>query len=132
MASPRRKKRFLFRVRNTGCEDLELRKLYEHLPDDVAAREGYVRVVDEFGEDYLYPKTYFVAVRLPGEAERALARRPLSGLRLPRGDEMPGCNDHCAGAEPLIREVRVTNTGSSSGRAPIESAWREGAAGAPW
>ena len=80
MASPRRKKRFLLCVRNTGCEDLELRKLYEHLPDDVAAREGYVRVVDESGEDYLYPKTYFVAVRLPGEAERALAIRPLSPL----------------------------------------------------
>jgi len=83
MASPRRKKRFLLCVRNTGCEDLELRKLYEHLPDDVAAREGYVRVVDESGEDYLYPKTYFVAVRLPGEAERALARRPLSASKPP-------------------------------------------------
>ena len=75
MASPRRKKQFLLCVRNTGCGDLELRKFYEHLPDDVAAREGYVRVVDESGEDYLYPKTYFVAVRLPREAERALARR---------------------------------------------------------
>jgi hypothetical protein len=75
MASPRRKKQFLLCVRNTGCDDLELRKFYEHLPDDVAAREGYVRVVDESGEDYLYPKTYFVAVRLPREAERALARR---------------------------------------------------------
>ena len=78
MASPRRKKRFLLCVRNTGCEDLELRKLYEHLPDDVAAREGYVRVVDESGEDYLYPKIYFAAVRLPGEAQRALARRPMN------------------------------------------------------
>ena len=65
MASPRRKKRFLLCVRNARCEDLELRKLYEHLPDAVAAREGYVRVVDESGEDYLYPETYFVAV--PGQ-----------------------------------------------------------------
>ena len=75
MASPRRKKQFLLCVRNTGYEDLELRKFYEHVPDDVAAREGYVRVVDESGEDYLYPKTYFVAVRLPREAERALTKR---------------------------------------------------------
>ena len=52
-----------------------LRKLYEHLPDDAAAQEGYVRVVDESGEDYLYPTTYFVAVNLPRDAERALARR---------------------------------------------------------
>ena len=75
MASTRRKKRFLLCVRNKGCEDLELRKLYEHLPDDAAAQEGYVRVVDESGEDYLYPRTYFVAVDLPRDAERALARR---------------------------------------------------------
>jgi hypothetical protein len=75
MASPRRKKQFLLCVRNRGSEDLEPRKFYEHLPDEVASREGYVRVVDESGEDYLYPKTYFVAVRLPLEAERALARR---------------------------------------------------------
>ncbi len=75
MASPGRKKHFLLCVRTTGHDDLELRKFYEHLPDDGAAREGYVRVVDESGEDYLYPETYFVAVPLPREAERALARR---------------------------------------------------------
>jgi hypothetical protein len=75
MASPRRKKQFLLCIRNTGCEDLEPRKFYEHVPDEVAGREGYVRVVDESGEAYLYPKTYFVAVRLPREAARALARR---------------------------------------------------------
>ena len=75
MASPRRKRQFLLCIRNTGCEDLELRKFYENLPDNVAAREGYVRVVDESGEDYLYPKTHFVAVRLPREVERALAKR---------------------------------------------------------
>ena len=75
MASPRRQKHFLLCVRNAGCEDLELRKFYEHLSDAVAEREGYVRVVDESGEDYLYPKTYLLAVRLPREAEQALARR---------------------------------------------------------
>ena len=75
MASTRRKKRFLLCVHDKGCEDLELRKLYEHLPDDAAAQEGYVRVVDESGEDYLYPRAYFVAVDIPRGAERALARR---------------------------------------------------------
>jgi len=75
MASGRRKRRFLLCVRNRGCEDLELRKLYERLPDTVATREGYVRVVDESGEDYLYPEGYFVAVEPPRQAERALARR---------------------------------------------------------
>jgi hypothetical protein len=75
MPSVRRKRRFLVCVRNTGCNDLELRKLYERLPDAVAKREGYVRVVDESGEDYLYPDSYFVGVELPRRAERAVGRR---------------------------------------------------------
>jgi hypothetical protein len=67
------KKRYLLCVRNEGSEDLERRKVYEQLPDARAAKDGYVRVVDESGEDYLYPSAYFVAVDLPREAERALA-----------------------------------------------------------
>jgi hypothetical protein len=76
MAKARRKKRFLLCIRNKGCEDLQLRKLYESLPDRRSAEEGFVRVVDESGEDYLYPATHFVTVELPREAERALAARP--------------------------------------------------------
>jgi hypothetical protein len=75
MASPRPRRRFLLCIRNPGCEDLELRKLYERLPDKAGTREGYVRVLDESGEDYLYPEGYFVAVDLPRQAERALVRR---------------------------------------------------------
>ena len=73
MAGTRRKKRFLLCVRNRGCDDLELRKLYEQLPDARGAVNGFVRVVDESGEDYLYPARHFVAVELPLEAQRALA-----------------------------------------------------------
>lgn len=73
--SAMRRKQYLLCVRNSGCEDLELRKLYVKLSDAAAAREGFVRVVDESGEDYLYPAVNFVPVRLPLEAERALARR---------------------------------------------------------
>ena len=73
MAATRRKKRFLLCVRNAGCEDLELRKLYEQIPDSAAVEDGYVRVIDESGEDYLYPASQFVLVELPREAERALA-----------------------------------------------------------
>ena len=69
----RTKKRFLLCVRNQECEDLEPRKLYEQVPDPQAANDGYVRVIDESGEDYLYPADYFVAVELPRQAERALA-----------------------------------------------------------
>ncbi len=73
MATANTKKRFLLCVRNDGCEDLEPRKLYEQVADSRAVEEGYVRVVDDSGEDYLYPANYFVAIELPLEAERALA-----------------------------------------------------------
>ena len=73
MATTRTKKRYLLCIRKNGCEDLEPRKLYEQLPDPRAEKDGYVRVVDESGEDYLYPANHFIAVDLPRGAERALA-----------------------------------------------------------
>lgn len=63
---------FALCVRNDDCEDLELRKVYRILPDARAAEEGYVRVVDESGEDYLYPAGYFVGLALPQEAQAVL------------------------------------------------------------
>ncbi|MGH7908723.1 MAG: hypothetical protein ACRENW_02600 [Thermodesulfobacteriota bacterium] len=54
--------------------DLELRKIYQVLPDESAAKNNYVRVIDESGEDYLYPASYFVLIELPKEVERALRR----------------------------------------------------------
>ena len=68
---------FALCVRNDGSEDLEQRKLYQVLPDRAAAREGYLRVVDESGEDYLYPSKLFVALRLP----TAIVRRLMSPSR---------------------------------------------------
>lgn len=68
-----RKRRFLLCLRNRGCDDLERRKVYEQLRDEVAEAEGWVRVIDESGEDYLYPEKYFVALELPQAALRALA-----------------------------------------------------------
>jgi hypothetical protein len=53
---------------------LELRKLYQVLPDQGAAKHGQIRVIDESGEDYLYPEEYFIAVELPQSAERAVRR----------------------------------------------------------
>lgn len=63
---------FVICVRNSGAEDLELRKLYQVVPDEEAARDGYLRVIDESGEDYLYPAEFFVAVELPEAATAAL------------------------------------------------------------
>ena len=60
-------------VDNKDCEDLEKRKIYQILPDDDAKQEGYLRVVDESGEDYLYPESYFILIQLPREAQEALS-----------------------------------------------------------
>jgi len=59
-------------VDNKDCEDLEKRKIYKILPDD-AKKEGYLRVIDESGEDYLYPESYFIPIQLPREAQEALS-----------------------------------------------------------
>ena len=56
-------------------EDLEARKLYQVLPDREAARDGYTRVIDESGEDYIYPSDLFVPLRLPAAVVRRL-RKP--------------------------------------------------------
>jgi hypothetical protein len=53
---------------------LELRKIYRVLPDAEAARDGDVRVIDESGDDYLYPADYFVVVEFPRNATRALKK----------------------------------------------------------
>ena len=52
---------------------LEERKIYERLDDKDAERLGLVRVVDESGEDYLFPRSRFIAIALPREVAAALA-----------------------------------------------------------
>ena len=59
-------------VENRDCKDLERRKIYQVLPDDEASKEGSLRVIDESGEDYLYPESYFILLQLPREAQEAL------------------------------------------------------------
>jgi hypothetical protein len=62
-------------VNNAGYPaSLERGKIYRVLRDDVAAREGDIRVVDESGEDYLYPSRHFVPIHLPKKAEQLLLR----------------------------------------------------------
>jgi hypothetical protein len=47
---------------------LEVRKIYRTVPDSVAAARGFVRIVDESGDDYLYPTEWFVEVEVPEAA----------------------------------------------------------------
>lgn len=65
-------RRFVLCIRNDECEDLELRKIYQVLPDKKSSQDGYLRIVDESGEDYLYPESYFVPVSLSHKAQDAL------------------------------------------------------------
>ena len=65
--------KFVLCLKNQDCEDLELRKIYQILPDSTASEEGYVRVIDESGEDYLYPGSYFVEIAVPSSAESVFA-----------------------------------------------------------
>jgi hypothetical protein len=51
---------------------LELRKVYEVLDDPAAAKRNFVRVIDESGEDYLYPQAWFVPVAVPESVEQLL------------------------------------------------------------
>ena len=72
MTKEQKEEKFALCIRNDECEDLELRKVYRVLPDDRAKRDDYLRIVDESGEDYLYPESYFILVRLPRRAQEAL------------------------------------------------------------
>ena len=67
--------RFAVCVENSGYPaSLELHKIYRLVPDQEAAGEGDLRVIDESGEDYLYPASYFMAIELPKEVEQKLLK----------------------------------------------------------
>jgi hypothetical protein len=64
---------FAICVNNSGYPaSLELHKVYRVLPDENAEQDGDLRVIDESGEDYLYPSDYFMLVELPRDVQRAL------------------------------------------------------------
>jgi hypothetical protein len=68
-------RRFMVCVKNAGYEaSLERNKLYVVLPDADAEKDGDIRVIDESGEDYLYPATWFIAVELPKAVEASLLK----------------------------------------------------------
>jgi hypothetical protein len=67
--------RFVICVRNDGyAASLETRKVYQELPDPAAAKQHLIRVIDDSGEDYLYPRDMFMPVELSGEVMAAIFR----------------------------------------------------------
>jgi hypothetical protein len=67
--------RFVLCVRNKDYPaSLEVRKVYRVLADEQASKRRHLRVIDESGKDYLYPEEYFVPIKLPQAAEKAVLR----------------------------------------------------------
>jgi hypothetical protein len=70
------KQKFLLCVDNEGYEaSLEARKLYETIPDKEAERHKQVRIIDESGEDYLYPSKFFAPVRLSMQTKNRILKK---------------------------------------------------------
>jgi hypothetical protein len=66
-------KQFVICVNNRGYPaSLEKRKIYVALRDPLAERHGQLRIIDESGEDYVYPKAFFRAIALPQSIKRAV------------------------------------------------------------
>ncbi len=73
--------RFAICVDTDDPDLLTPRMVYQVLPDESAAESGYLRVIDNEGEDYLYPAKYFVLVSLPRQVEQALLGAKTSLMR---------------------------------------------------
>ena len=66
---------FVVCINNEGYPaSLELHKIYRMVPDEDAATDDDIRVIDESGEDYLYPASYFAAIKVPAAVEESLLR----------------------------------------------------------
>ena len=69
-----KEKRFVICIRNEGYEVyLERRKVYEIIPDPASERHRLLRVIDESGEDYLYPGNFFLPIGLPKPIEKVFS-----------------------------------------------------------
>jgi hypothetical protein len=70
------KPKFLLCVDNEGYSaSLEIRKLYEMIPDKEAERHNQVRIIDESGEDYLYPSKFFAPIKLPMQTKNRILEK---------------------------------------------------------
>lgn len=65
--------KFAVCIQSDDADLLTPRMIYQVLPDEGAAKSNYVRIIDNEGEDYLYPAAYFMFLDLPQEIERALS-----------------------------------------------------------
>jgi hypothetical protein len=72
MDSKKTENHYVLCIRNNGYDvSLEVRKVYRAIADRRMEQRGLLRVIDESGADYLYPRDFFVAITLPQEARSA-------------------------------------------------------------
>ena len=69
-------KKFVICINNKDSDDLQIRKIYQSLPDSGAENRGLLRVIDDSGEDYLYPVDFFVSITLPRAVEKRVFSSP--------------------------------------------------------
>ena len=74
MSRAKRDRKFAICIKTDDPDLLTPRKIYEVLPDASAAKSDFLRVIDNEGEDYLYPASCFILVSLPNEVEKVLER----------------------------------------------------------
>ena len=90
-------------IANEGNEvSLQLWKIYQTLPDPDARAEGMLRVIDEEGEDYLYPEENFAAIQLPAEMRASFERSVKRQRKITTGSS--------AGPHKVIRGRAVERT----------------------
>ncbi|MGD0228107.1 MAG: hypothetical protein ABSF71_37870 [Terriglobia bacterium] len=100
-SNPRRRTKFGVCIDNTGYPaSLEAGKLYAVIADEEAARHGYLRVIDESGEDYAYSAERFFLLDVPAALVKAL--RPRSDTKVPRPHN---------GSEPTSARARMSGRG---------------------
>ncbi len=63
---------FVICIKNQDCDDLVLFKVYQVIVDEKADKSNYIRLIDESGEDYLYPADYFMSITLTEKIEQAI------------------------------------------------------------
>lgn len=66
-------RQFVVCVNDEGIDDISLGMVYRLLPDDKAAQEGFMRIVDDSGEDYLYPQDRFIPIEVPDQDSERLS-----------------------------------------------------------
>jgi hypothetical protein len=68
------KHKFVVCLNNAHCDDLDRLKIYRVLSDRLAEKDGYLRIIDESGENYLYPAGYFAPITINLKAQAIMAR----------------------------------------------------------